>query len=62
MAEMVLSEVATKADLALLREDIDRKLVDIHKDLDRVRDQLTIRLGAILVVGPTALATLPNIL
>ena len=62
MAEMVLSEVATKADLALLREDIDRKLVDIHKDLDRVRDQLTIRLGAILVVGLTALATLQKIL
>ncbi len=62
MAEMVLSEVATKADLALLRDDIDRKLVEIRKDLDRVRDQLTIRLGAILVVGLTALATLQKIL
>jgi len=73
MAEMVLSEVATRADLAEVRRDFDqgqaalRKdlqfgLAEVRKDLDRVRDQLTIRLGAILVVGLTALATLQTIL
>jgi hypothetical protein len=52
---MVFSEIAIKADPA----ELEKKL---EAEVERVRDQLTIRLGAILVVGPAAFAALPIIL
>jgi hypothetical protein len=54
---LVGEQVATKQDVALLRADIDLLRADMTAMEQRIKDQLTIRLGAMLaaavaIVGP----------
>jgi len=63
--EFVMADLATKADLQALRSDlqalsgrVDAKLDRFEAKLDTLSLRLTVRLGAMLVVGLGALATI----
>jgi len=48
---LVGEQVATKQDIALLRADLDLLRVDITAMEQRIKDQLTIRLGVMLAAA-----------
>ena len=54
--------LATKADMADLRKDMQRMEADLRKDMQRMEQRLTIKLGAMLVVAVGAVATLVKLL
>jgi len=54
--------LATKADMADLRKDMQRMEADLRKDVQRMEQRLTIKLGAMLVVAVGAVATLVKLL
>jgi hypothetical protein len=63
--EFVMADLATKADLQALRSDLqalsgrlDAKVDRFEAKLDTLSLRLTVRLGAMLVVGLGALATI----
>ncbi|MBM3509866.1 MAG: hypothetical protein FJX61_06975 [Alphaproteobacteria bacterium] len=83
IAEMVLTDVATKADLdqvkrellqavdarfasadarfAAFEHKVDARFAAVDQKIERLRDQLTLRLGALIVVGISALAALQRL-
>jgi hypothetical protein len=46
MSDMILVEVATKADLDQLRQEMATLRTDFGQRIDRLQDQMTIWLGA----------------
>ncbi|MBM3505888.1 MAG: hypothetical protein FJX65_18760 [Alphaproteobacteria bacterium] len=54
MAERILSEVATRAD-------IEQAVDQLRQEIERVQDRITIRLGALIVVTVGALAALQKL-
>lgn len=68
-SEMIMNEVATKADLKLLETQIEIKLTkienrftEIDSKLSQTKNQLLIQLGSLIVVCSTAIASLMTIL
>jgi hypothetical protein len=66
---LVGDQVATKQDIALLRSDLellradfDRLRADITAMEQRIKDQLTIRLGLMMAGGIAVVATLVKLL
>ncbi len=56
--QLLRQEMATKVDLAglrqefaLLRKDLDIQSIGLHKDLELLSTTMTVRLGSMLVVG-----------
>jgi hypothetical protein len=49
--------LATKADILLLRQEIDRLRKDVERDLELLRASMTVRLGSIQVVTAGLLFT-----
>jgi hypothetical protein len=49
--------LATKADILLLRQEIDRLRKDVERDLELMRASMTVRLGSIQVVTAGLLFT-----
>lgn len=43
--------LATKADLLMVRQEMDNKFALLSRDLDNLRLSMTVRLGAIVMVG-----------
>ena len=62
MSDMILVEVATKADLDQLEQRLRQEMAILGQRIDRVQDQMTIRLGAMLVVAVGVLTTLQRLL
>ncbi len=62
---MVLTDVATKADLDQVKRELlqamDFRFTASDQKIERLRDQLTLRLGALIVVGVSALAALQRL-
>ncbi len=72
IAEMVLTDVATKADLDqtkrellqavnALDQQVQYRFAATDQKIERLRDQLTLRFGALIVVGVSALAALQRL-
>jgi hypothetical protein len=59
---LVGEQVATKQDIALLRSDRDRLRADMMAMEQRIKDQLTIRLGLMMAGGIAVVATLVKLL
>jgi hypothetical protein len=59
---LVGEQVATKQDIALLRGDLDLLRADITAMEQRIKDQLTIRLGVMLAAAIAIVATLVKLL
>jgi hypothetical protein len=47
--------LATKADLQLLREELQREIALLRKDMEILGTSMTVRLGSILALGLTML-------
>ncbi len=60
--EVNLQALATKADMADLRKDMQRMEADLRKDMQLLEQRLTIKLGAMLAVAVGAVATLVKLL
>ena len=76
IADMVLTDVATKADLDQVKRELlqamdfrfaaadqknEARFAASDQKIERLRDQLTLRLGALIVVGVSALAALQRL-
>jgi hypothetical protein len=72
IADMVLTDIATKADLDVLKRElllaidarfaaVDTRFGAMDQKIERLRDQLTIRLGVLIVIGVSALAALQRL-
>jgi hypothetical protein len=59
---LVGEQVATKQDIALVRADLDLLRVDITAMEQRIKDQLTIRLGVMLAAAIAIVAALVKLL
>ncbi|MGH6900170.1 MAG: hypothetical protein ACREJ5_27070, partial [Geminicoccaceae bacterium] len=57
---LVGEQVATKQDVALLRADIELLRADVTAMEQRIKDQLTIRIGAMLAGGIAIVAALAH--
>ena len=55
---LVGEQVATKQDIALVRADLDLLRADITAMEQRIKDQLTIRLGGMLAAAVAIIAAL----
>jgi hypothetical protein len=55
-------QVATKQDVALLRSDLEMLRADLTAMEQRIKDQLTIRLGAMLAAAIAIVAALVKLL
>jgi hypothetical protein len=62
MAELVtkpdLAELATKTNLLVTKQELQSDIADLRHDMDTQTLRLTVRFGAMLVVGLGALATI----
>ena len=60
--EYIMSELATRSDLEVLRRELDatlrQEVGNLRRDMETISLRLTIRLGAMLAVGIAALATI----
>jgi hypothetical protein len=56
--DFVMAELATKADLLAVRTDLLATKQELQNSIDTLALRLTLRLGAMLVVGIGALATI----
>ncbi|MBM3502983.1 MAG: hypothetical protein FJX65_03830 [Alphaproteobacteria bacterium] len=61
-AELKAVERDLRTEIASLRQELSRLASDIGTRLDRMQDKLTIRMGAMLLAGIAALATLQKLL
>jgi len=59
---LVGEQVATKQDIALLRSDIELLRADMTAMEQRIKDQLTIRLGVMLAAAVAVIAALVKLL
>ena len=59
---LVGEQVATKQDIALLRSDIELLRADMTAMEQRIKDQLTIRLGVMLAAAVAVMAALVKLL
>jgi hypothetical protein len=59
---LVGEQVATKQDIALVRADLDLLRADITAMEQRIKDQLTIRLGVMLAAAIAIVAALVKLL
>jgi hypothetical protein len=59
---LVGEQVATKQDIALLRSDIELLRADMTAMEQRIKDQLTIRLGGMLAAAVAIIAALVKLL
>ena len=55
-------QLATKQDVALLRADLERLRADMTAMEQRIKDQLTIRLGGMLAAAVAIMAALVKLL
>jgi hypothetical protein len=77
MSEMILVEVATKADIddatvalgkelraemGLMRAGLERRIDKLEEKVDRIQDRLTIRMGGMIVVGIGIVTALQKLL
>ncbi|PXF32631.1 hypothetical protein WH50_03355 [Pokkaliibacter plantistimulans] len=51
LGEAMSDQLATKADLALLEQKLERRIDQLDSKVDKLSLQLTFRLGSLLVVG-----------
>ena len=65
LTEMILAEVATKQDVELSIEravaPLAREIELLRDEIGRMQDRMTIRLGAMLVIGIGALTALQKL-
>jgi hypothetical protein len=61
MTEMILTEVATKQDIELAIAPLAREIERLRDEIGRVQDRMTIRLGAIVVIGIGALTAIQRL-
>lgn len=65
ITEIVEGELATKHDLEILRKDlsttIEIKSSNLESKMQQLEDRMTIKLGSLLIIGLTTLATLMKI-
>lgn len=68
-SEMIMNEVATKADLQVIRADLkllesrlENRFTEVDAKLNQTKNQLLIQLGSVIVVCSTAIASLMTIL
>lgn len=58
MADIVDNNYATKQDMNDVRQEIKDLRIELKHDMQRLEDRLTLKLGSMMVVTVTAVATI----
>lgn len=62
LKDVIENNLATKSDIRSLKKDIESLRVDLQRDIDLSKKDLTIRLGSMITIAASAISVLITLL